>query len=140
MNCFNCEVAKACKSCLDLVSQKKTYSTDINMLKRKPANDCYQMLPYYLGEYEPRQNNIVFESSKEALNETDEKMVEKKRYGRYIIRWNVNHTFKTKIILKTTIYLFMDSNVLKELKSIIVNYSDVKKVKNMKITIQILAC
>ena len=34
MNCFNCEMEKSCKSCLDLISQKKTYSTDINMLKK----------------------------------------------------------------------------------------------------------
>ena len=38
MNCFNCEMEKSCKSCLDLNSQKKTYSTDINILKRKPPN------------------------------------------------------------------------------------------------------
>ena len=33
MNCFNCAMETACKTCLGLVSQKKTYSTDINMLK-----------------------------------------------------------------------------------------------------------
>ena len=48
MNSFNCEMTRACKSCLDLVSEKKTFSTDINMLKRKPANQYYQMLPYFL--------------------------------------------------------------------------------------------
>ena len=34
MNCFNCEMEKSCKNCLDLISQKKTYSTDITMLKK----------------------------------------------------------------------------------------------------------
>ena len=33
MNCFNCEMERSCKTCLDLLSQKKTYSTDNNMLK-----------------------------------------------------------------------------------------------------------
>ena len=46
MNCFNCEMERACKLCLDLISQKKTYSTDINMLKRKPPNENHQMLPH----------------------------------------------------------------------------------------------
>ena len=44
------------------------------------------MLPYYLGEYEARQNNIDFESSKEVLIETDEKMVEKRRYEKIYIK------------------------------------------------------
>ena len=67
MNCFNCELERACKSCLDLISQKKTYSTDINTLKRKPPNEKHEMLPYYEGIYEPKQNNIDFESAKEIL-------------------------------------------------------------------------
>ena len=41
MNCFNCEMERACKSCLQRISQKKSYSTDINMLKRKPAIEFY---------------------------------------------------------------------------------------------------
>ena len=39
MNCFSCEMERACNTCLDLTTQKKTYSADINMLKRKIAND-----------------------------------------------------------------------------------------------------
>ena len=31
------------------------------MLKRKPANEYHQLLPYQIGEYEPRQINIDFE-------------------------------------------------------------------------------
>ena len=71
MNCFNYEMKRACKLCLDLISQKKTYSTDINMLKRKPPNDYHQMLPYYDGKYEPKQNNIDFESAREILMKED---------------------------------------------------------------------
>ena len=75
MNCFNCEMKKACKTCLDLISQKKTYSTDINKLKRKPPNEKHQMLPYYEGVYEPKQNNIDFEFAKDILMKEDYKMV-----------------------------------------------------------------
>ena len=50
MNCFNCEMEKSCKTCLDLIFQKKTYSTDNNMLKRKPPDDQHRMLPYYEGK------------------------------------------------------------------------------------------
>ena len=81
-NCFNCEMEKSCKSCLDLISQKKTYSTEINMLKRKPPNDYHQMLPHYVGKYEPKKNNIDFESAKEILMKEDYKMVEKRRFER----------------------------------------------------------
>ena len=81
-NFFNCEMEKACKSCLDLISQKKTSSTDINMLKRKPPNEQHQMLPHYVGKYEPKQNNIDFESAKEVLMKEDDKMVEKRRFER----------------------------------------------------------
>ena len=82
MNCFNCEMEKACKKCLDLISQKKTYSTDINMLKRKPPNQYHQMLPYYGGKYELKQNNVDFESAKIILIEADKKMIEKRRFER----------------------------------------------------------
>ena len=82
MNCFNCEMERSCKTCLDLISQKKTYSTDINMLKRKPPNEKHQMLPYFEGNYEPMQNNIDFESAKEILMKADKKMVEKRRFER----------------------------------------------------------
>ena len=82
MNCFNCEMEKACKFCLDLISQKKTYSTDINMLKRKPPNEYHQMLPYYEGVYKPKQKIIDFESAREILMKEDYKMVEKRRSER----------------------------------------------------------
>ena len=82
MNCFNCEMEKACKSCLDLISQKKTYSTNINTLKRKPPNKKHQMLPYYVGKYEPKQNNIDFDSAKNILMKEDYNMIEKRRFER----------------------------------------------------------
>ena len=82
MNCFNCEMERACKTCSDLISQKKTYSTDINMLKRKPPNEKHQMLPYYEGVYEPKQNIIDFESAREILMKEDYKIVEKRRFER----------------------------------------------------------
>ena len=37
-------MVKVCKSCLELISQNKTCSTDNSMLK-KPADEYYQMLP-----------------------------------------------------------------------------------------------
>ena len=80
MNCFNCEMERACKSCLDLISKKKTYSTDINMLKRKPPNQYHQMLPFYEGVFEPKQNNIDFQSAREILMKEDYKMVKKRRF------------------------------------------------------------
>ena len=81
-NCFSCEMERACKTCLDLISQKKTFSTDINMLKRKPPNEYHQMLPDCEGKYEPKQNNIDFESARKILMKKDYKMVEKRRFER----------------------------------------------------------
>ena len=82
LNCFNCEMQRACKSCLDLISQKKTYSTDNNMLKRKPPNEKHQMLPCYVGKYDPKQNNVDFESAKEVLMKEDDEMIVKRRFER----------------------------------------------------------
>ena len=39
------------------------------MLKRKPTNEYYQMLPYYEGEYELRQNIIDFGFAKKIDDE-----------------------------------------------------------------------
>ena len=83
--CFNCEMERACKTCLGLISQKKTYSTDINMLKRKPPNQYHQMLPRYVGKYEQKQNNINFDSAKDILMKEDDKMVVKRRFERIYI-------------------------------------------------------
>ena len=93
-NCFNCEMEKSCESCLDLISQKKSYSTDINMLKRKPPNQYHQMLPHYVGKYEPKQNNIDFESAKKILMKEDDKMVVKRRFERI---YNMMMDFKSYI-------------------------------------------
>ena len=53
-----CEKERACQTCLDRLSQNKTSSKDNKILKRKPANEYHRMLPYYLGEYKPQQNNV----------------------------------------------------------------------------------
>ena len=58
---------------------KKTYSTNINMLKRHPTKEKHKMLPYYEGKYIPKQNNIDFESAKEILMKEDYKMVVQRR-------------------------------------------------------------
>ena len=112
---------KSCKSCLDLISQKKTYSTDINTLKRKPPNEKHQMLPHYVGKYEPKQNNIDFETAKDILMEEDNKMIVKRRFER--IRYMMDYYFtpKMKIFLKTKKYLSIVSSTLKQIKSIIIS-------------------
>ena len=47
VNGFNCEVNKACKSCLNRITQIKYYSTEINKLKRLSENEFGYMLPHY---------------------------------------------------------------------------------------------
>ena len=94
MNCFNWEMERGCKTSLDLISQKKTYSTDFNMLKRKPPNKYHQMLPYYKGEYHPKQNIIDFESAKDILMKEDYKMIVKRRFERI---YNLMMDFKSYI-------------------------------------------
>ena len=49
-NCFECEVVKACKACLNKITQIKYYSTEINKLKRLPENEFGYMLPHYIRE------------------------------------------------------------------------------------------
>ena len=67
MKCFSCELDRACKSCLDLVSQKMTYATDINLLKRQLPKEKHQMLPCNIGEYKPKTSIFYFEAAKEVL-------------------------------------------------------------------------
>ena len=85
---------RSCKRCLDLISQKKTYSTDINTLKRKPPNEKHQMLPYYEGVYEPKHINIDFESAKNILMKEDYKMIKQRRFERI---YNLMMDFKSYI-------------------------------------------
>ena len=47
MNCFECEVVTACRSCLKRITLFKNYSTEINKLKRLPENEFGYMLPHY---------------------------------------------------------------------------------------------
>ena len=44
-NSFTCEIQRDCETCLEEISPKENYSTDINMLKKKPANKYHQILP-----------------------------------------------------------------------------------------------
>ena len=62
---------RACRLCLDLMSQKKTFSTDITMLKRKSPNEYYQMPPHCDGIFKPKRNNIDFGSAKKVLMGAD---------------------------------------------------------------------
>ena len=82
MNFSNSGTERACKTCLDLISQKKTYSIDINIFKRQPANEKYEKLPYYESEYKPKQNDIVFESARDIWMKEDYKMLMKRRFER----------------------------------------------------------
>ena len=52
------------------------------MLKRKHPNEYHQMLPHYEGKYDPKQNNIDFDSAKDILMKEDDKMVVKRRFER----------------------------------------------------------
>ena len=47
MNCFECEVFKACNSCLNRRTQYKYYSTEINKFKKLAENEFGFMLPHY---------------------------------------------------------------------------------------------
>ena len=50
MNCFQCEINKSCKDCLNRITRIAEYSVEINKLKRKPENELGYMLPYYQTE------------------------------------------------------------------------------------------
>ena len=52
------------------------------MLKRKPPNQYHQMLPHYVGKYEPKQNNIDFQTAKNILMKEDNKLIVKRRFER----------------------------------------------------------
>ena len=80
--CFNCEMERACKTSLDLISQKKTCSTDINMSKRQPPNEYHQMLPLYECIYKPKQNNLDSESARDISMKKDDEIVEKRQFER----------------------------------------------------------
>ena len=98
MNCFNCGMERACGTCLAQISQNETYSTEISMLKAKPTNEYYQMRPYYVGEYEPKQKNIDLESAIESLLKGDDKMVVKRCSER------IYNIMESKIYMKNENY------------------------------------
>ena len=48
MNCFQCELVKACRNCLNKKTEIKYYSTGINESKKRlPENEFGFMLPHY---------------------------------------------------------------------------------------------
>ena len=118
MNCFNCEKVRACKLCLDLISQEKTYSTAIKLLKSKPAKKNHQMLPHYEGVYEPKHNIFDFESAREILMKEVSEMFVKRRFEMIYIMVESKSYIKRMIFPKTKRYLFMDSNIMKQRQSI----------------------
>ena len=71
MNCFNYELERTCKTCLDLISQNKTNSTDINSLKRKPANENYQMVSYCGSGYKRKQKTLILDLPEQILMEKE---------------------------------------------------------------------
>ena len=75
MNCFNCEMERACKTCLGLISDKKVYSAENIDLKKNR-----QMLPRYEVEHIPRQNSIDYKSAKEISMEVDRRIIETRRF------------------------------------------------------------
>ena len=72
---------RACKSCFDLVSQKRTYSKDIIMSKRQSSNEHHQMLAWYLGEYKPKTSTINLEAAKHVLLTPEKPMIKNRRFG-----------------------------------------------------------
>ena len=57
MSCFDCKMQRSCNMCLTLMSQNKTFSSFINLLNKKPANEYHQMLPHYISEH--KSNNVI---------------------------------------------------------------------------------
>ena len=49
INCFNCDMQRACKTCLDLISHKKIFSTDITMLQGMSIINCFLMMKAYMN-------------------------------------------------------------------------------------------
>ena len=82
MNPFKCEMERACNLCSVLMSQKKTFFTDNILVERQPPNDLQQSLPWYVGYYTTRTNDIKLETAKEILVTEDGVMVEKRRFER----------------------------------------------------------
>ena len=61
LNFFECEIVKACRSCLKRITQIKYFSTENNELKRLPENEFGYMLPHY--------TRILFKNYPLHLNE-----------------------------------------------------------------------
>ena len=59
------------------------------MVKRKPANEYHQMLPYYDEKIVPKQIKIDFQSARGILKE-DDKMVVRRQFERINIMMDCN--------------------------------------------------
>ena len=103
------------------------------MLKRKPPTDKHQMLPYYLGKYEHIQNNIDFESAKNVLMKEDYKMIVKRRFERiYNMMLDFKSYSKNEDIPENKEIFFILSNLFKQIKSIILSWSDLNQMNYTK--------
>ena len=120
MNCFSCEMQRAHKTRLDLICPKKTYSTEIKLLKRKSANENYQKLLHYEGKFEPGQNIIDFECAREILMIKDDKMVVKIRFERINDMMECKSFVKNEVIPENKEMFVYGFSKLKQLKSIII--------------------
>ena len=77
------------------------------MLKRKPPNKQHQMLPHYVGKYEPKQNNNNFESAKIILMKEDNKMILKRRFEkRYDAIESMSYTKYENITENKEIFIY----------------------------------
>ena len=79
------------------------------------------MLPHYAGKYEPKQKNIDSESVREILMKEDYKMIMKRRFERIYNAIETMTFTKHEDISEKKEYLFMVSNALKQIKSIIIS-------------------
>ena len=91
------------------------------MLKTKPAKAYHQKLSYCKSEYEPKQSNFDFESAREVLMKGDYKMDVKRRFEKIHNIMECKSYMRNEDILENTDIFFMDSNILKQIKSIFKN-------------------
>ena len=66
------------------------------MLRRQPPNEYHQMLPYYIGGYEPKQIIIAFESAREISTKKHDKILVKRRFERIYNMMDVNSYTKNE--------------------------------------------
>ena len=79
------------------------------------------MLPYHESEYKPKQINFDFESARENLMNEDVKTNEKRCFDRIHNAIESMAYTKIEIFFTTKGYLFMDSKIIKQIKSLIIH-------------------